>query len=211
MSKFYWLLDAGHGGIDANGNYTTAPAKMHVFPDGFTIYEGVINRKISTELQRLLCIEKIDHALVYDEVKDTPLSERAKIANLVYDKKPNTVVLSIHSNAGGGKGLEVFTGPGKTHSDPFGDVFAKKAVELLPQFKFRPDWKEGDLAKDEAFYMCGYMGKDGKWRGPKCPAVLVENLFFDNREEAEYLSSEAGQKEIANWLFESIKQCEKSL
>lgn len=209
MSKFYYLLDAGHGGMK-DGVYTTAPKKMFKFEDGFTIYEGVITRKISTELQRLLCIEKISHALVYDEVEDTPLSKRSGIVNLVYDKKPNTVVLSIHANAGGGKGIEVFTGPGKTHSDPFGDIFAKKAVELLPQFKFRPDWKEGDLAKDEAFHMVGYE-KDGKWRGPKCPAILVECLFFDNRDEAEYLSSEAGQKEIANWLFESIKQCEKSL
>lgn len=205
--KRYWLIDAGHGGIDAKGNYVTAPNKMFVFPDGFTIYEGVINRRIATKLVHLLIANDINCALVYDDVLDTSLTARSNIANRVHAKNPNTVLLSIHCNSGGGKGLEVFTGPGKTHSDPLAEIFSKKAIELLPQFKFRHDWKEGDLAKDEAFTMVGY-SKGGKWYGPRCPAILVECLFFDNRQEAEYLSSEEGQSAMANWLFEAIKEIE---
>ena len=36
------VLDFGHGGIDINGNYTTAPNKMHKFSNGQIAYEGVV-------------------------------------------------------------------------------------------------------------------------------------------------------------------------
>jgi N-acetylmuramoyl-L-alanine amidase len=40
--------------------------------------------------------------------------------------------------------------------------------------------------------------------GPKCPAVLTENLFYDNRMEAEFISSDIGQERIANVLFKFV-------
>jgi len=40
--------------------------------------------------------------------------------------------------------------------------------------------------------------------------VLVENLFFDNKEEAGYLNSELGQHEIALAIFEGIKMVEQN-
>ena len=40
------ILDFGHGGIDQNGTYTTAPAKMFTFSNGEIAYEGVLNRQI---------------------------------------------------------------------------------------------------------------------------------------------------------------------
>lgn len=206
MSKKYWLLDAGHGGIK-DGKYVTAPAKMFVFEDGFTIYEGVIVRAISTILQKMLCEAEIDHALVYDEVEDTSLTTRSIIANSVYSKKPNTVLLSIHCNAGGGKGIEIFTSIGETEADPMAEVFYRNTIKYLPQFNFRPDNSDSDHDKEERFHMVGYQ-KNGKRVGPLCPAILYEALFFDNRSEAEYLKSELGQHEIAKVLFESIKEIE---
>jgi len=160
MSKKYWLLDAGHGGIK-DGKYVTAPVKMFVFEDGFTIYEGVIVRAISTILQKMLCEAEIEHALVYDEVEDTSLSSRSAIANAVYVKKPNTVLLSIHCNAGGGKGIEIFTSIGVTEADPMAEVFYRNTIKYLPQFNFRPDNSDGDHDKEERFHMVGYE-KNGK-------------------------------------------------
>jgi len=210
MSNYYWIIDAGHGGIK-EGKYVTAPAKMHKFDDGFTIHEGEVNRKISALLQRMLQTEGIDFCLVYDEVEDTSLDSRINLVNKVYEKNPNAILLSIHSNAGGGKGLEIFTSIGQNKSDVVAEYLHQSYTKYLPKFKFREDESDGDHDKEARFAMVGYERmKNGKvvWYGPKCPAVLVENLFFDNREEAEYLNSEIGQHEIAKAMFEGIAQVE---
>ena len=206
MSKYFWLIDAGHGGIK-DGKYVTAPAKMHRFDDGFTIYEGVTNRKIADKLAAMLHDACIDFGLVYDEVIDTSLTERARIVNSVFEKKPNAVSLSIHSNAGGGKGFEIFTSQGETKADAMAETFYSCFIKYLPQFKFRADPSDGDHDKEARFNMVGYES-NGKWIGPKCPAILFELLFFDNRLEAEYLNSELGQHELAKCIFEGIKVIE---
>ena len=199
MSNYKWLLDAGHGGI-LNGKYTTAPAKMFRFKDGFEVYEGIINRQITNKLITLLQSAGIDFALVYDEHLDTPLNERVAIADRVYNKHRNSIYLSIHSNAGKGKGFEVFTSKGQTKSDSIAYFFCAKYVEHFKNmFPLRRDRSDGDDDKESEFYVL---------RKTDCPAVLVENLFFDNREEAEFLVSEVGQMAIAQCLFEAIQQCE---
>lgn len=209
MSRYYWLIDAGHGGIK-DGVYTTAPAKMHTFEDGYVIYEGDVNRKIAKKFYTLLNQHGIEFGLVYHETEDTKLDQRIAIVNKVYEKDPRCVLLSIHSNAGGGKGFEVFTSIGENRSDKFGEVIFVKYKTLLPQFVFRSDPSDGDHDKEARFAMVGYE-KNGKWYGPRCPAILVENLFFDNRAEAEYLNSDEGQDAIANVLLQSVLACEKNI
>jgi|SRR5690606_7208248 len=203
MSRYHWIIDAGHGGFK-NGVYTTAPAKMHRFEDGLTIYEGDVNRKIAKLVHSQLQAKKFDITLVYDDVIDTSLQTRVMLANKVYRKNRNAVLLSIHSNASPdparpAHGFEVFTSPGETKSDPFAAVFCKNYIKDLPQFKFRSDTSDGDYDKEARFYMLTQT---------HCPALLVENLFMDNRKEAEFLLSESGQLAIANVLVKSIVECE---
>lgn len=197
-SNYLWLLDAGHGGMH-NGKYTTAPAKMHTYPDGTVIYEGVINRAIALlvykELERL----GIDFALVYDDVEDTSLPRRVTIADNVYRKDKRAVFLSIHSNAGGGSGFEIFTSPGQSKSDKIANIFCETYQKHFPKTPFRSDKADGDADKEADFYVL---------RKTDCPAVLVENLFFDNRKEAEYLLSKEGQLAIANCIVQCIVNCE---
>jgi len=199
MSNYYWILDAGHGG-EKNGVYTTAPAKMYRFGDGFEIREGVINRHIASKLQAKLKVDDIDFGLVYDDVEDTPLATRVAIADKIFAKNPNAIYLSIHSNAGQGKGFEVFTSKGQNKSDKVAYFFCEKYKELFPYFAFRADQADGDADKEEDFYVL---------RKTDCPALLVENLFFDNRTEAEFLNSPEGQEQIAECLFQSIKIVEQ--
>jgi len=199
MSNYTWILDAGHGG-ERNGVYTTAPAKMYKFGDGLEIREGVVNRAITKLLYQKLAGADIAFALVYDDVEDTPLKERVDIADRLYAKNPNCIYLSIHSNAGQGKGFEVFTSKGQNKSDKVAYFFCEKYKEHFPYFAFRADQADGDADKEEDFYVL---------RKTDCPALLVENLFFDNRTEAEYLLSEAGQEAIAECLFQSIKIVEQ--
>lgn len=199
-SNYLWLLDAGHGGVTKEGKYTTAPAKMHKFPDGFTVLEGVVNRQISELVYKSLELKQIDFALVYDDVEDTPLSQRTTTADNVYRKDKRAVYLSIHSNAGGGSGFEIFTSPGQTKSDKIANIFCEIYKKRFPGFPFRADKSDGDADKEADFYVL---------RKTDCPAVLVENLFFDNRTDANFLTSTDGQKQIAACIVEAIEACEK--
>lgn len=199
-STYLWVLDAGHSGVDKNGKYLTAPAKMFTFPDGVTVYEGVINRKIAEIVYLTLEKKQIDFALVYDDVEDTPLSQRVMTADNVYRKDKRAVYLSIHSNAGGGSGFEIFTSPGQTKSDKIANIFCEIYIKNFSQFPFRADKSDGDADKEADFYVL---------RKTDCPALLVENLFFDNRKDANFLLSEAGQRQIADCIVEAIETCEK--
>lgn len=196
--KYFWMLDAGHGGIDAKGNYVTAPKKM--FDHGnFKIYEGQINRMITSRLSELLRIYDIRHTVINDPIEDTPLSERLRRANEVYNNDNSAIFLSIHSNAGGGKGFEVFTSVGQTRSDIVAQYFADSYKSNFPGMRFRSDLSDGDDDKESQFFVL---------RKTSGPAVLVENLFFDNRKEAEFLLSEQGQRQIASALCSAIMRME---
>ena len=200
MSNYIWLLDAGHGGIK-DGVYTTAPGKMHVFDDGLTFYEGVNNRLIVDKLSTMLVVNNIEHRLVHDHELDTPLKERVNLANQLHAKTKRCIYLSVHSDAmpegahGKGSGISVYTSIGETPSDVLAEIFCSTYQRMLSQFKFRKDTSDGDLDKEENFYVL---------RRTNCPAILVENLFFDNRKEAEFLLSAAGQNQIALTLLNAI-------
>jgi N-acetylmuramoyl-L-alanine amidase len=201
-----WILDAGHGGIDPSGNYTTAPAKMFRFPDGFTIYEGQVNREITKHLTDLLSRENIPFLTVHHRYEDTPLKQRIESARRVQVQHGDCVYLSIHSNAGGGSGFEVFTSPGRTKSDPIAQVFCEKYMAFFPDMRFRADMSDGDHDKEAAFYVLMHTQ-----RPVYIPSLLVENLFFDNRKEAELLVSSSFQLQIALCLLSAIKQVNETL
>ncbi|MBN1599897.1 MAG: N-acetylmuramoyl-L-alanine amidase [Bacteroidales bacterium] len=201
------IIDAGHGGI-VNGRYTTAPKKMYQFEDdNYTVYEGVINREVGKKLMVILDKKKIPyHDLTVNINKDTPLKERTNKANELYSNNKNYYYLSIHSNTasatGKGKGtkatgFEIWTSVGQTKSDKLADIAGKWYKKLFPDFRFRQDLEDGDLDKESAFWVL---------RKTRCPAFLVENLFYDNRKEAEFLMSEEGQNRIAECLSEAINE-----
>src|SRR6478735_5117424 len=180
--KHTWILDAGHGGVDGNGKYTTDPkiGKQWTFEDGFKIYEGVTNRLIADELYHRLIDLDIDFRLVYDPVFDLSLTRRVQSANAIQAKVKNGFYLSIHSNAGGGKGFEVFTSPGQTSSDLAATALIQALRAAFPEYPIRKDLADGDEDKEAKFYVLV---------NTFMPAILVENLFFDNRSEAEFLMS----------------------
>lgn len=205
------IIDAGHGGLDKNGKYVTAPSKMYEFKKNgkiyMTAYEGVINRKIGGFLADLLDEAKIKYyENTLETFKDVPLADRVRFANETYKKDRNAYFLSIHSNAAGVKspgagskarGFEIFTSRGQTKSDDLAAIAAKWYKRELSDFRFRQDMVDGDADKEADFYVL---------RKTACPAFLVENLFFDNEEEAEFLLSEGGQMRIATCLFKAVKE-----
>lgn len=207
MSSYNWILDAGHGGL-VKGKYTTAPGKMFTFPDGLVFQEGVNNRTICRYLQAGLTAAAIDHALVHDEGVDTPLKTRVKRANDLHAKAPGRCVyLSIHSDCmpegahGKAGGFSIWTSIGQTKSDKLANIFLQVyEKEFSQDFRILKDVSDGDKDKEENFFVL---------KQTNCPAVLFENLFYDNRREADFLLSTAGQQRIAATILEGIKLVEQ--
>ncbi|MEM6297694.1 MAG: N-acetylmuramoyl-L-alanine amidase [Bacteroidota bacterium] len=173
-------LDAGHGGINPEGEYTTYPAKMAEHPFG-TVYEGVINRKVVDAIAFELELLGIDYHYLHHEYSDTALNKRTWKANQLYQKYKvegrELLTLSIHFNAfrnPKAKGWEVYTSPGKTGSDPW----AEQLYQLTKKtglFTMRPDTSDGDHDKEARFWMLT------RTLGP---SILSENGFFTNPQEA---------------------------
>lgn len=209
MKKYTILLDYGHGGI-IDGVYQTYPHKMYTFQqDGFVIYEGEINRKIGKYLEMFLDESEIEYKIISEGQKDIPLFTRINIANKYYEQNKLSYGISIHSNCSsmsttgiGSKahGFEIFTSPGETPSDPLGQEIALSYMNSFPDVVFRKDISDRDYDKEAKLAML---------TKTKSPFMLVENLFFDNRTQANFLASTSGQLQIANCIYKGILAIEE--
>lgn len=192
-NKKLWLLDFGHSGVDINGNYAT-PGKQFHFDNGPSIYEGDINRAIGYKVIPLLHDLGINYRIITKGTKDISLSQRVKAINSYCKKFNNCAVISFHSNAGGGKGIEIFTYLGESESDKIAETFLKTYREKTI-YKLRVDTTDGDLDKEANFKIL---------RETHCPAILIENLFYDNKVEANYLLNHNHQRLIATTIAQAI-------
>lgn len=191
------IIDAGHGGLK-DGVYTTAPNKMFTFPDGKVVYEGVINRIFAEITGSILdCYDgiKIHYTVRPDDPEDMPLDDRVDFAN-EFDPE-DTVFISIHANAGKGDGLEIFTSKGPTESDLLAECLfdAMEPYYEKADMKLRYDFTDKDRDKEADFYVL---------RKTKCPAVLIELGFFDNRDNVEMLEDGVFQTNVSNAIHEGI-------
>ncbi len=172
------FIDAGHGGINEKGNYTTAPSKMFKHKD-FTFYEGVYNRVIANKLAKRLANHGIDYFFVHDAVKDKPLEDRTNFVNsYAKNKDYKCVLFSIHGNAAANLNanyFSVWTSPGQTESDKIATILYKELQQEFPDERFSPDNTDGDCDWEARFAMITQTF---------CPAVLSENGFFTNERQA---------------------------
>lgn len=195
------VLDFGHGGLDENGKYTTR-GKFKDFGNGEIAYEGVLNRQIGGILQSYLRSLGQEYNVVTtvapDDPRDLSLSYRVRVANRFPANE--TVFLSIHCNAFNGKaeGFELFTSIGTTKSDAIAESIANSIEPFYRnlKLKLRYDFSDGDKDKERDFYVL---------RKTKCPAVLLECLFFDNYKEYQLLKDVEFQKEIAWRIFLGLR------
>lgn len=170
------LLDNGHG-------QNTAGKRS---PDG-VIREYLYARNIAEEVERRLRSAGYDAERIVREAIDVPLSERVRRVNEVCGKMGASKVLlvSIHLNAAGngaawmhGRGWEVFVSPNASRrSKQLASCLAKAATDggfALRVSTPEQAYKVNDLA------VC---------RDTKCAAVLTENLFMDNSEDAALLQT----------------------
>ena len=175
------LIDNGHG----------SNTKGKRSPDG-RLMEYAYAREIANMIVHELKKVGIDAELLVKEEIDVPLAERCKRANQY--KASGTILVSVHVNAAGdgtnwmkGRGWEAWTSVGKTKADKLATCLYNEAEEILTGMNIRKDMTDGDEDKEDNFYIL---------RHTKCPAVLTENLFQDNKEDVAFLLSQEGKKAI---------------
>lgn len=194
------LLDHGHGGL-INGVYQTPGKRSPVWGDGSQLFEGEFNRAIVARIIESLTAQKIPYINIAPEARDVKLSTRVKRANDVHEK--SCFLISVHSNAGGGKGFEVFTSPGETTSDKIATIFGKEFMKTFPDRRLRSDYSDSDLDKEKSFTII---------KKTRMPAILTENFFMDNEEECKsLLMSREGRDKIAEFHVNAILRTKSEL
>ena len=189
------LIDPGHG-IDTPGKRS---------PDG-KFLEYLWNRQIADLLLDRLMIMGIDASLVVTETNDISLSTRVQRVNKVCSKvgASNVILLSIHSNAAGdgskwmsAQGWSCYTSKGETKSDVIAECLYDAFEAEFADRKIRKDMSDGDRDWEENFYVL---------QKSKCPAVLLENFFYDNRDECSWLLKDETKERIADAIVKGIVQ-----
>ncbi len=175
------LLDNGHG-------KDTPGKRSPVWPDGSQLLEWQFNRDIVARTATMLREAGIPVECLVSESHDIPLAERCRRAN-AFASRGDCLLISIHANAGGGSGGEIFSYPGAQQSRRYAGIFGDTWGEHLPEFRFR-GCKEANFAI---------------LRDTLCPAILTETLFMDNPDDCKFLLSDTGRERIARWHAASIK------
>ena len=187
------LIDPGHG-IDTPGKRS---------PDG-KFLEYLWNRQIAELLLDRFRIRGIGASLVVTETNDISLATRVQRVNRVCSKvgASNAILLSIHSNAAGdgskwmsAQGWSCYTSNGETKSDVIAECLYDAFEKEFSEKKIRKDMSDGDRDWEENFYV---LAKS------KCPAVLLENFFYDNRDECSWLLKDETKERIADAIVKGV-------
>ena len=196
------LLDNGHGGLIA-GEYQTAGKRSPIWNDGSQLFEGEFNRSIVNGIIQQLTSLKIGYVVITPELKDITLETRVNRANRVFETRKDCFFVSVHANAGGGSGCEIYTSPGKTRSDEIATIFGETYQALLPDQRLRTDFSDNDLDKERRFYLL---------TKTRMPAILTENFFMDNETECrEFLMSPDGRQRIIDYHVKAIIDVQSSI
>lgn len=184
------LLDNGHG-------RETLGKRSPIWKNGAQLFEYEFNRDLVNRIVLKCYKAGIRAVRLVPEMSDISLLERCKRANTWYDRtNGNCVLLSIHANAGGGTGFEVFTTPGQTKADPIATALIEQLQRDFPEIKMRKDMSDGDPDKESSFYILKHT---------KAPAILAENLFMDNEKDCLLLLSDDFREKLANSYVSFLK------
>lgn len=197
------LLDNGHGADDlTNGKYSpiTDIKDVTVFKNRFR--EGNFNRIVAKGIHDALVAEGYDVVLLVPERADVSLGERVRRANK-FGK--DSIFISVHANAAGhcdkftnASGFSVFCA----------NQCSSKSIKLA-QLMTDAAHKRGlngnrSIPSDKVWRANFYVIKN-----TSMPAVLTENLFYDNIGDLKILTSPEGRQKIIDLHVEAIKQyCE---
>lgn len=184
------LLDNGHGS-DTAGKRS---------PDG-KLMEYRYARDIVDAIGRKLSELSIPWQKICSEENDIDLAERVRRANEIC-KKESCLLISVHVDAFGrgknwekARGWSVFVSRNSSsNSRKLGNFFANSAEEYGCRVR-----KEVSGA--------GYWVKNLYiLTKSRCPAVLTENFFMDNKDDVDFLLSDKGFQTIVDVHISAIKK-----
>ena len=187
------LIDPGHG-IDTPGKRS---------PDGL-FREYLWNRQVADLILEGLVSAGVDASLVVTETNDVSLRNRVNRINTICNRvgASNVLLVSVHANAAGNgsawmnaSGWSCYTSKGKTRSDQVAECLYDAFEEEFQDRKIRKDMSDGDRDWEENFYVL---------QKSKCPAVLLENFYYDNREECAWMLQEETKRRIASAAVKGI-------
>lgn len=212
------LIDNGHG--------VNTPGKKS--PDK-QLLEYKYNREIAIQLVAELRAKGYDAERIVTEETDISLGERCRRVNAICNRigTANVIMISVHVNAAGSGGVwrsaggwSAYTTRGVTKSDVIATKLYEAAKVSLAAYAealeagkktglydskqkpFRTDYQDGDADQEADFYVI---------KNTKCPAVLTENLFMDNKTDVAFLLSDAGRKAIVDLHVNGIINYIKSI
>ena len=178
-------------------------------------YSRQICQQIQQQLQQKGYTTYID--IPQDNIPGTQTQElrrRTSIVNAICQQHgpDNCIYISIHINAAASDnkwhtagGWTAYTTPGNTKADTLATYLYQAAqthlkdyIQQFPtnkqqghydskQSPIRTDYTDHDPDREARFYVLQHT---------KCPAVLTENLFQDNKADTKFLLSTKGQKAI---------------
>ena len=192
------LIDNGHG-------YNT-PGKCS--PDG-KFKEWKKNRDLARDIVMELKDDGYDARLIVTEENDISLSERVQRVNYICRKEgtSNVILVSIHSNAAGADGKWHSARGFSAHVSLNASDKSKRLAKFLWQRAIEYGLKGNRCVPQEMFIAQNlYI-----LRHTVCPAVLTENLFYDNQEDLEMLQSQQGHDKIVLAHLRAIRDYIKSL
>ena len=198
-NDFVVCVDAGHGGLKKGigpDKYVTYPSKCFQHKHGKFhsygwFYEGVFNRSLANFLEQFLLDYGFQVKPVYELINDTSLNKRCQLVNSYSTLGKAAVLISIHGNAASStsaRGWEVFTSPGDTKSDLLATMIGEEVKDATPGWVHRHDYSDGDLDREARFQML---------TATKVPAVLTENGFFTNYNDAVLMINREWQEAVA--------------
>ena len=227
MSRYTWLLDPGHGGF-IDGVYQTAGKRSPEFPDGSRLYEGEFNRDVVSRIMDL-CSGKwgekgcylfkgqdpikrkkhwakfaVDAINLVDTEEDVSLRRRVSDANEIHREKGNCIYVSVHANAFGNgrdfnnaKGVCTFHHVNSSKGKVLADSLQRWLADLTPfcdrGVRANETWAN--------FYVL---------RKTHMPAVLSENGFMTNFDDATNLMDPDVRQAIANAHYNMILEIEEN-
>lgn len=194
-----------------NGHASCTPGKRSPKEEGMEqFFEYEFNRDVVKRIAKKLDELGIKYEILVPEVDtDVALSTRAARANKFCNEygTNNCVFISVHANAAGNgskwmtaKGWCCYTSRGETASDPYAEMFMREAEKVLvPLGRTIRKYSQKKYSWEDNFTVLVKT---------QCPAVLTENLFYDNKDEVKFLQSDEGRDAIAQIHVNAILKIE---
>lgn len=182
------LLDNGHG-IDTRGKCS---------PDG-KYKECLFSRAVVAEIAKQLTTLDIPHQVITPEDCDISLTERCKRVNKICGRAPmDYLLISVHTNAAGmgdkwmsARGVSAYCFPTSAEGNK------KKAFRIAAEISAATGLP--------LFGSVIYQRNLQILRDSKCPAILTETGFHDNRDDCAFLLRDDAAYWVAHGHIEAIK------